>query len=63
MKNIEELRSELANIFNGLKSGDVEPKVAAELNNSAGKMINTVKVELEYAALRKKQPKIDFLEY
>jgi len=62
MKNIEELRSELGQIFTGLKTGVVDPKVASEMNNAAGKMINTVKVQLEYAALCKVTPSIPFLD-
>jgi hypothetical protein len=31
------------------------------MNNSAGKIINSLKVELEYFALRKEKPNIPFL--
>ena len=34
-----------------------------ELANTAGKIISSVKLELEYAALRKDRPQIAFLEY
>jgi hypothetical protein len=34
-----------------------------ELANTAGKIIASVKLELEYAALRKDRPTIAFLEY
>lgn len=62
MKNIRELRQNLSEVFSGLKSGKVNPVIAAEMNNTAGKMIGTVKVELEYAALRKEKPAIPFLD-
>lgn len=62
MKNIRELRNALAEVFKGLQSGNVTPAVACELNNAAGKMINSCKVELEYAALCKVKPAIPFLE-
>lgn len=62
MQNIVEVREQLTEVFKDLRSGILEPKVAAELNNSAGKIINTIKVELEYFALRKEKPKIKFLE-
>jgi hypothetical protein len=62
MKNIKELRSELSKVFMGLKDGSVSAAVATELNNTAGKMINSVKVELEYASLCKVKPNIAFLE-
>jgi hypothetical protein len=32
------------------------------MNNTAGKIINVQKVQLEYAALRKTAPEIKFLE-
>ena len=44
-----------------LKAGTIEPKVMAELNNTAGKMINTVRVQLDYSAARKEEPNIGFL--
>lgn len=61
MKNVEELRAELAAVFKDLRNGAVKPKEAAELANLAGKMINSAKVQLEYSALRKESPSIDFL--
>jgi hypothetical protein len=61
MNNIVELRKELSSIFQGLLDGTVENKDACELNNTAGKIINTVKVQLVYAALRKEMPDIAFL--
>lgn len=63
MQNIKELRDELAEVFTNLKKGKIENKTAAEMNNAAGKMINTVKLELEYSALNKSKKKIEFLEY
>ena len=62
MKNVEELREHLANVFLGIKDGTVKHKDAAELANLAGKMINSAKVQVEYYALRKETPYISFLE-
>lgn len=62
MKNVEELREHLANVFLGIKDGSVKHKDAAELANLAGKMINSAKVQVEYYALRKETPHITFLE-
>jgi hypothetical protein len=61
MKSVIELRAELSEVFAQLKVGAITPAVATEMNNSAGKIINTVKLELEYAALRKEKPSIPFL--
>lgn len=63
MKTINELRDELLTLFDNIKSGDADVKAAGEMNNTAGKIINSVKVELEYAALRKVEPSIPFLNY
>ena len=62
MKNVNELRVQLAQVFTGLKSGEIDHKNAAELANIAGKMINSAKAQIEYYALRKESPSIKFLE-
>jgi len=62
MKNITDLRNQLAEVFNDLRNGDIEPKTVSELNNCAGKMINSLKVELEYNAMLNKTKTIKFLE-
>jgi hypothetical protein len=62
MKNISELTKELSELYEGLKNGTIETKVATEMNNTAGKIINAQRVQLEYADLRKEQPDIDFMK-
>lgn len=62
MNNAHELRTELANVFQQLKAGEIKPSEAAELANLAGKMIASAKVQVEYAALRKDTPVIAFLK-
>ena len=62
MKNVTALQKELSELFLNLKEGDIEPKVAGEMNNTAGKLINSMKVQLEYASLRGKEPKVKFLD-
>lgn len=61
MKNAEELRTSLADVFQQLKAGTIKPNEAAELANLAGKMISSAKVQVEYYALRKESPTIQFL--
>lgn len=63
MENIDELRQELGCVFAGLKDGSLTPAVATEMNNAAGKMMTSVKLEHEYAHLRKEEPNIPFMEY
>ena len=62
MKHISELTKELSELYEGLKNGTIETKVATEMNNTAGKIINAQRVQLEYADLRKEQPDIDFMK-
>jgi hypothetical protein len=61
MKNVNELRDQLAIVFAGLQNGTIPHKDAAELANLAGKMINSAKVQVEYYTLRKEAPEIEFL--
>jgi adhesin HecA-like repeat protein len=61
MTNITDIRDSLIEVFDKLRDGDMDLKQAAEINNTAGKIINTAKVQLAYAALRGEQPSIPFL--
>lgn len=60
MKTAEEMTLELQLVFDELKAGQIKHKDAAELTNCVGKMIGLAKVQLEYHALRKEQPKLTF---
>ena len=62
MKHISELTTELSALYNALKEGTIEVKIATEMNNTAGKIINAQRVQLEYAELRKEQPDISFMK-
>ncbi len=57
-----ELRDELLNLFTDLRNGSIDLKEAVELNNTAGKIINSFKGEMDYWALLKKTPNTDFIE-
>lgn len=61
MQNIKELRESLADNYELMKAKKMELKVGKELANTAGKLINTLKVELEYSKLAGIRPEIDFL--
>jgi hypothetical protein len=61
MKHISDLTKELSSLYEGLKNGTVDVKIATEMNNTAGKIINAQRVQLEYAELRKEQPNIEFM--
>lgn len=58
---IKEIRDDLIDVFNKLKSGELDPKHAVEINNTAGKIISSAKVQLAYHALRGESPNIPFL--
>lgn len=60
MKNINEVRAQLAQVFESLKSGEIKADVAGELNNAAGKIIKSLQVELEYHKARRETPEIEF---
>lgn len=62
MKNIKELRNSLADNYEKMKSDEMEIKLGKELANTAGKIINSLKVELEYNSLTGQKKKISFLE-
>lgn len=63
MNNINEMREELCKVFAGLKDGSLSAKDAKEMNNCMGKVINTIKVEIEYAQLCKTEANIPFMNY
>jgi len=61
INNINDLREQLCELFDRLGVGSMDAKQAKEINNAAGKIIGTVKVQLEYSELRDEKPDIDFL--
>lgn len=62
MRNITELRTALSSLFAEIKEGVVDVKVASEMNNTAGKIIGSLKVQIDYAELRKEEPSIRYLD-
>jgi hypothetical protein len=60
-KNMAELRDQLLDAFEQLKTDPRRINQCAELANIAGKTINTVRAELEYALMRGEMPEIKFL--
>ena len=62
MKDCNELRSQLSEVFAALRNGEVNTEQASELANIAGKIINSAKVQVAYYELLKSAPRIDFLK-
>lgn len=61
MQNITELRTSLADNYENMKSGSMNLKLGKELANTAGKIINSLKVELEYNSMMDIKKEIPFL--
>jgi hypothetical protein len=60
-KDINELREQLLDAFDWVKADPRRANQVKEMANTAGKVIGTVKCQLEYALLRNEQPEIPFL--
>jgi len=60
-KDITELRDQLLDAFDSVKQDPRRANQVKEMTNVAGKILGTVKAQLEYAALRNEEPEIDFL--
>jgi hypothetical protein len=62
MQNITDLRNSLLDNYDKMKSKEMELKDGKELANTAGKILNSLKIELEYNTLVGNKNKINFLE-
>lgn len=62
IENVVDLRDDLISVYNELKSGKIGIRDAKERNNTAGKILNSAKLELEYNVYTKAKAKIAFLE-
>lgn len=62
MKNTTQLRNSLAENYDKMASGEMPLKQGKELANTAGKILNSLKVELEYNQYTDNKRTIEFLE-
>lgn len=62
MQNITELRESLNDNYIKMKANKMNVKLGKELANTAGKILNSVKVELEYNQFMGIKNQIPFLE-
>ena len=62
MKTMKEVRERIVKTIDDLESGKIDLKTAGEMHNGIGKIINTVRTQLEYSKLRKEKPQIDFMK-
>lgn len=63
-KTIEstELHQVLDDVINGLRDGSMEPNLAKEITNAAGKKINLAKAQMVYAAMWGSRVEISFFQ-
>lgn len=61
MKNIARLSQDLSKLYEEIRAGSIDLKMASELNNTAGKILKAHQVQLTYHALRGEAPEIPFL--
>lgn len=62
MNNIEELRNSLIDNYNQMKAKVMAIKEGKELANTAGKILNSLKIELEYNSMMDYKKPIKFLQ-
>lgn len=60
-KDINELREQLLDAFDWVKSDPRRSNQVKEMTNAAGKILGTVKAQLEYAVIKGEDPDIPFL--
>lgn len=60
-KDITELREQLLAAFEWVKEDPRRANQVKEMTNAAGKILATVKAQMEYAYLRGEEPEIEFL--
>jgi len=56
VKNMNELRTKLSSVMDRVEKDKAFIPQAMEINNAAGKLIGTVRTELEYYKLRREKP-------
>lgn len=59
--NITELRDQLLDAFDWVKGDARRANQVKEMANAAGKVLGTVKCQLEYAMLKGEEPEIPFI--
>jgi hypothetical protein len=62
IKDVKDLRDELIEVYDELKTGNMGIREAKERANVAGKIIASAKIQLEYNMYIKSGNKIPFLE-
>lgn len=62
MRNVRELRESLADNYDQMRDKKMDCNLGKELANTAGKILHSVKIELEYNTYMGTKKRIEFLE-
>lgn len=62
MKSMSELRDILCEQIDALREKKTTPATVNAVVNATGKILSSVKLEIEYYRLLGKQPKVDFIK-
>lgn len=60
-KDINELRDQLLDAFEAVKTDPRRAHQVKEMTNAAGKVLGTLKAQLEYSLLKGEEPDIPFM--
>lgn len=60
-KDINELRDQLLDAFDWVKGDPRRSNQVKEMTNAAGKILGTIKAQLEYSIIKGEDPEIPFL--
>ena len=61
IKHITDIRKEVIDVFESLKNGTIDAKVASEMLNAAGKVTAMCHLQIKYHSLRKESPDMPFI--
>ena len=62
MKNMNDIRTMLSEEISKLRNKETTPSNVNAIVNATGKILSTIKMELEYAKLTNKKPNVDFIQ-
>ena len=60
-KDIAELRDQLLDAFEWVKGDPRRVNQVKEMTNAAGKIIGSLKIQIEYSVMRSEEPEIGFM--
>lgn len=62
MKNMTELRTDLCDVYEKLRKGEIEPTKAKEISNVAGKIIKSAATQIEYKNMVQDKTPMPFMD-